>query len=215
MQDIVILGAGGHARETLDVLQAVNADGRRYHVVGFLDDVPERHGTELRGHPVLGGHEWLLAREHADVRYVVGIGSGRAKAALTRRLDAAGRVAAVLVHPDARVAHGAELGPGVILTAGVLLGCDVRLGAHTYVNLGASVSHDCVVGAYCHLAPGVRLAGNVRVGDGCELGIGAVAMPGVEVGAWSLIGAGAAVVRAIPAGVIAAGVPARVLRDRP
>jgi sugar O-acyltransferase (sialic acid O-acetyltransferase NeuD family) len=215
VQDIVILGAGGHARETLDVLEALNAERRRYEVVGFLDDVAERHGTELRGLPVLGGRDWLLAPGRAAGRYVIGIGSGRAKATLAGRLDAAGRTAAVLVHPDARVPHGAELAPGVILTAGVLLGCDVRLGAHTYVNLGASVSHDCMVGAYCHLAPGVRLAGNVRLGDGCELGIGAVAMPGVEVGAWSLIGAGAAVVRPIPANVIAAGVPARVLRERP
>jgi sugar O-acyltransferase (sialic acid O-acetyltransferase NeuD family) len=215
VEECVIVGASGHARETLDVFDAINAESRRFDVLGFLDAAPERAGTELRGLPVLGGDDWLLRPERARIRYVIGIGSARVKARVAQRLAAAGRAAPVLVHPDARIAHGADLGPGVVLAAGVLLGCDVRLGAHTYVNLGASVSHDTVVGAYSHLAPGVRLAGNVVVGEGCEFGVGAVAMPGVRVGDWCMVGAGAAVVRPIPPNVTAAGVPARVLRELP
>ena len=42
---------------------------------------------------------------------------------------------------------------------------------------------------------------------------GAIVCPGVEIGADTVVGAGAVVVRDLPAGVVAGGVPARVLRE--
>lgn len=50
--------------------------------------------------------------------------------------------------------------------------------------------------------------------DGCDVGVGATILPGVTVGRGAQIGAGAVVAEDVPAGAIAAGVPARVLRHR-
>jgi len=52
----------------------------------------------------------------------------------------------------------------------------------------------------------------VRIGVNCWIGAGALIMPGVTVGDNSVIAAGAVVTRNIPPNVIAAGVPAKVLR---
>jgi len=54
----------------------------------------------------------------------------------------------------------------------------------------------------------------VDVGAGCDIGIGAILLPGARIGAGAQIGAGAIVTGEIPGGMIAAGVPARVLRRR-
>lgn len=54
----------------------------------------------------------------------------------------------------------------------------------------------------------------VRIEDDADLGIGAIVLPGVTIGRGAQIGAGAVVTRDVPPYTVAAGSPARVLRER-
>jgi sugar O-acyltransferase (sialic acid O-acetyltransferase NeuD family) len=213
--DIVIIGTGGHAREVLDVLEAMNAESPRYRPLGFLDDAPERHGVEVRGLPVLGGLDWIHQRADGGLHYVLGIGAPAARRQVTGRLSGAGRAARPLVHPTSLVGRDVALGEGSVLTAGTILTTAIRVGRHVHLNLAATVSHDCELGDYATLAPGTHLAGNVRLGEGCEVGLGAVVLQGVAIGEWTVVGAGAVVNRALPSNATAVGVPARVIKQRP
>jgi maltose O-acetyltransferase len=60
---------------------------------------------------------------------------------------------------------------------------------------------------------GRELARPIRIGNRVWLGAGAIVCPGVTIGDGSTIGAGSVVVRDIPAHVVAAGNPCRVLRS--
>jgi len=55
----------------------------------------------------------------------------------------------------------------------------------------------------------------VVIEDGADLGVGCIVLPGVSIGRGAQIGAGAVVTRDVPAYAVAAGSPARVLRERP
>jgi len=203
---IVIVGAGGHGRELLDVVEAVNDDASqpdgRWNFLGFLDDgAPDTMG---RG-PVLGPVGLLV---ELDVEYVVGVGDPRVR----QRIDQmSARQAAVLVHPSASVGPDVVLGPGTVLTAGSRVTNHVRTGRHVHLNLNATASHDSVLGDYVTLNPGASVAGGVLLGDGVTIGMGAVVTQQRRVGAWATVGAGAVVVRDLPGGVTAVGVPARPL----
>jgi acetyltransferase-like isoleucine patch superfamily enzyme len=54
----------------------------------------------------------------------------------------------------------------------------------------------------------------VTIGDGADIGASAVVLPGCTIGEMAVVGAGAVVTRDVPAYAVAAGNPARVLRQR-
>ena len=91
--------------------------------------------------------------------------------------------------------------------------------AHVYVGDDVQIGPNVTIATAGHpLDPayrrtGMQFAVDIHIGDGAWIGAGSILLPGVSVGAGSVIGAGSVVTRDIPAGVLAAGIPCRVLRE--
>jgi sugar O-acyltransferase (sialic acid O-acetyltransferase NeuD family) len=211
---LVVVGAGGHGREVLDVVDARRASGdTRYEVVGMVADRADADLLVRRGVRHLGVVDELVAGPlpgvPAGTVLVVAIGDPVSRDALVRRLGAAGWAwADALVHPAASIGADVELGEGVVVSAGARVTTNVRIGDHAQLNVNAVVSHDCRVEAHATLSPGALVNGTVHLGTGAFLGTGAIVTPGRRVGDWAVVGAGAVVVRDVPERVTAIGVPA-------
>lgn len=207
MTRVVIVGAGGHARELLDILDRCPG----LEAVGFVSEEASEHGTSVCGLPVLGGLDRLegLVRPEktgSPVRVVLGVGSPAVK----QRWAADPRVAPlpILVDPSAITSRRSlYLGSGVVLCANAIISNHVTLGDHVHVNRGAQVAHDCTVGSYTHLAPGSVMSGRCHVGAMCEIGANATILPGVSVGDRCVVGAGAVVAGDLPPGTVVAAEP--------
>jgi sugar O-acyltransferase (sialic acid O-acetyltransferase NeuD family) len=204
MRDIVIVGAGGFAREALDVIEAVSASremaGEGWRFIGFLDD--GRPNTYGRG-PIIGP---LSDLDRLQVSYVIGIGNPRVR----KRVDeSADLEAAVLVHPDATLGPDVELGPGSIVTAGVRMTSHIRIGRHVHLNLNSTVGHDAVLHDYVTVNPLAAISGEVTLLEGVTIGTNGAVNQQRTVGAWTIVGAGAVVVKDLPPNIVATGVPAR------
>ncbi|MGH1565500.1 acyltransferase [Mumia sp. DW29H23] len=133
-----------------------------------------------------------------------------------------------------------EIGPQVFLEPGVWItgGPEARIsiGEGTFLNLGVMVaaSQRVEIGAHCMLAngclvtdsahrfddpdvpvpwQGFRSKGPTRIGDDCWLGANVVVTSGVTIGERCVIGANSVVTRDVPAFSVAAGAPARVVRE--
>lgn len=108
----------------------------------------------------------------------------------------------------------------------------ISIGDRTFINVDALMIDvvPIAIGADCQIGPRVQLltaahpidpdarrnrweyGKPITIADNVWLGGGAIVCPGVRIGEDTVVGAGSVVTRTLPAGVVAAGVPARVLR---
>lgn len=197
---LVIIGVGAHAAVVCD---AALAAGR--HVAAFF----YAGSTDVRSIfdiPVLKSEADL---PH-DAEFIVGIGHTeyRRKAAELRR-----RFVSV-VHPRAVIARDVSLGAGTFVGAGAVINVGARIGDHCIVNTNAAIEHDCTLEDYVNIAPRVAVGGRVFIGEGAVVSIGATVLERRRIEAGALVGAHALVVNDVPAGMVAFGVPAKVIRRR-
>ena len=102
--------------------------------------------------------------------------------------------------------------PGCWLTFGP--GAEIHIGRECFLNRGTMLA------AHRHDDPhepitrqGFEPGEPVRIGSNVWFGVNCVVTPGVVIGDRAVIGANSVVTKDVPAGTIAAGVPAKVIRE--
>src|SRR3954453_9015327 len=128
MVDLLLIGAGGFAREAAEAVRAINAVTSRWRLLGFLDDDRSLQGTRRGGLPVLGPIDAI--RDHPAARLI--ICSGRPDNYVSRRriadrLRLAEDRYATVVHPTASVGSTCAIGRGSVVMAHACLTADVEV----------------------------------------------------------------------------------------
>lgn len=204
--EIVVIGAGGHAKVCIELLRAMGENVA--YCVG-AGDGPD-HCLDV---PVVNGDEHIaLLRSEGYSRVFVAIGANGLRDRLARLSLSQGYSLVNAISPRAVVSPSATLGAGVAVMAGAVINANAVIGDLAIINTGATIDHDCQIGVAAHIAPQCAVAGNVVIGKYSFLGIGSRVIPEVEVGERVTIGAGGVVIANIEAGVTAVGVPARNIK---
>ncbi len=208
---LIILGTGGNALDTLDVIESINALRATWEVAGFLDD-GRPAGSSYLDLPVLGGlPEASRFPHHAFINAIGSDRSFRRRPEILASTRLHVEQFATLVHAGASVSSRAHLGCGVSVNHGVTIAGNVRVGHHVTLCPGCIIGHDTVIEDYAMVAPGAVVSGFVRLGAGCYVGAGAVIRQQLSIGKAALVGMGAVVVKPVADGLTVIGNPARPL----
>ena len=186
---ILLVGAGGHCRACVDVIELAGM----FEIAGIVDRPGAGPGAPVLGYPVLGTDEDLpeLRKRYDFALVTVGqIKTPAVRMRLFERLKSVGFECPAIQSPRAYVSRHAQLGAGTIVMHDAVINAGATVGENCIINTKALIEHDAVIGAHCHISTGAVINGEVRIGAGTFFGSNAVSVQGIAIRAGSFVPAG-------------------------
>ncbi len=126
------------------------------------------------------------------------------------------------IEPGAIIRDTAEIGNNCVIMMGAVINLGAVIGENTMIDMNVVVGGRVIIGKHCHIGAGAVLAGvieppsaqPVMIGDNVMIGANAVVLEGVRVGNNAVIAAGSIVTADVPEDMVAAGVPAKIIKRR-
>ncbi len=208
MKKLIIVGAGGFARELVDWIEDINDVTPTWDLLGFIDDYPDALvGTHCKYKIIGTVKDWLPSD---DESFVCGLAFPEVKKKVVGILESRGAKFVSIVHPTAIISDSAQIGEGVVITPRSGVNADAFVGDFVSI-LESGIGHDARVGAFSTLSGRVNINGHVSVGESVYIGCAASIAPGKTVGDGASISIGSVVISNVKPGTTVYGNPAKVI----
>lgn len=188
---IILIGAGGHTRACIDVIEQHGG----YKIAGLVG-MPEEMDTRHLGYPVIATDDDLpqLVKDYPSALVTVGqIQTPDHRIRLYQQANKLGFELPAIIAPGAHVSRHATIGSGCIVMHGAIVNAGASVGNNCIINTCALLEHDVTVEDHCHISTGTILNGDVHIGAGSFVGSGCVIKEGVTLGKRCIVGMGLSV----------------------
>ena len=195
---LLLVGAGGHARACIDVIEA-----QGQFVLRGLIGLAQEIGAQQLGYSVLGADTDLKELISTNPYALVGIGQiadCAPRISAFERLCALGFELPTVVSPHAYVSRHAHIGPGTVVMHGAVVNAGARVGANCLIHTHAIIEHDVSIGDHCHISTSTVVNGAVQIGSSCFVGSASALREGISLGDGAFIAMGLTVRHDISAG---------------
>jgi len=188
MDNIILVGAGGHARACIDVIELYG----HFKIAGLI----EKEGNDnqnILGYPVIGTDEDLQHLRQKYKRTLVTVGqiiSPKIRIKIFELLMELDYKLPVIVSPRAYVSKHARIGEGTIVMHNAIVNANAKIGKNCIINSNALIEHDAIIGDHCHIATGAIINGEVTVNRESFIGSGTITKQCISIGRNCIIGAG-------------------------
>ncbi len=205
---MIIVGAGGFAKEISEVIAELNIFDNLF----YFDNV-NNYPTDYKvfnKYELVSEIDIVKEKFKKDNRFVLGLGNPFFREQFTQQLTQLGGKLTSIISPLAKIAkNNVTIGKGATILHYSTIGPGASIGEGALIYHNVQITHDCLIGNYVELSPNAVLLGNVKLGDYVRVGANATILPRLSVGNKAVVGAGAVVTTGIEDLSTVAGVPAR------
>lgn len=189
MKNIILIGAGGHAKSCIDVIE--NNINDIFVISGLIDEQKSNKIINNK-YKILGKDIDLKSlKKKFDYAFVAfgHIKKFKLREKMFKNLLSLGYKLPTIISKNAILSKNTVFGKGTIVMHGVIINSNVNIGDNCIINTHSTIEHDVSIGNNCHIAPGAILNGGVEVEDNCFIGSGSVIKENVKILKNSIIGA--------------------------
>lgn len=188
MEDIVLVGYGGHAKSVADCIVRQN----KYCIAGYID-----LKQCISPYKYLGTDSVLETIYERGVRNAVlsigYLGNSDIREKLYNKIKSIGFELPIIIDPSAVVSETAEISEGTFVGKNSVINAEAKIGKMAIINTCALVEHECVIEDFAHVAVAATLCGQVTVEKAAFIGAGATVIQGKTIPARQIVPAGAVI----------------------
>ena len=177
---IIIVGAGGFAREVLGYIFTEKIAGIYNQIKGIIIDGYQKNDCLPYGLPYLGSI--LEYNPTAEELFLVCIGENPGRRQVIELLKSRGAMFFTYISVSSYINSTAKIGDGVIIAPFCIVNANVMLGNYALLNSYSAVGHDSIVGTHSILYPYAAINGGCQVGDNLIMGTRATIFPKTKLG---------------------------------
>lgn len=208
MKNILIIGAGGHARPVMSTIRGIG----QWNIVGVIDLNFHGQSEVIMSAPILGGIDKIYDYDPSKTDLAIASGDNLLRSNMQQMSDLDQYHFPNLVHPTAYVDKFSTMGLGNFIGPFAYIGSMVRIGNGNLINTRASIDHEVVLGNFTQLAPSSVVCGRSTIGDKVLIGANATILDGLKIADETVVGAGAVIIESICIkGRTYVGVPGKTL----
>jgi len=188
MDEIIIIGSGGHARSCIDVIECSGL----FRIAGLVEK-NNNNRKNNSGYSIIGSDNDLpkLRLKYKYALVAVGqIKSPKTRLRLFNMLLNLKYTLPVIISPKAYVSKNSNISSGSIIMHDVIINSNASVGRNCIINSKALIEHDAFIGNNCHIATGAIINGKVRIDDNTFIGSGVITKQSIQIGNNCVIGAG-------------------------
>jgi len=191
MQNILIIGGGGHCKSVIDVIEST----REYKIYGIID-IKEKVGQKVLGYKIIGTDEDLEKyRNDIELAFIaIGfINSVELRIKIYNKLKQLNFKLPVIISPLAYVSKHSFIEEGTIIMHYAVINAGAKVGKNCIINTKAIIEHDAIIEDFCHISTGAIINGGVIVGKSSFIGSNATTKQYIKIPENSFIKAGTVV----------------------
>jgi sugar O-acyltransferase (sialic acid O-acetyltransferase NeuD family) len=167
--EIILVGAGGHCRSCIDVIELEG----KFSIAGIVDRPGVVTDDKILGYPVLGTDDDLTKLRDQFEHALVTVGQIRTAAVRIKLYDmliSFGFQLPVIQSPLAYVSKHAHVGKGTIVMHQAIVNAGARIGCNGILNTKALIEHNAFIDDHCHVSTGAIVNGGASIGKGSFIG---------------------------------------------
>lgn len=212
MKKCIIVGAGTYGQVYAKYLS------EEYDILGYVDDDEDIINQEIEGYKVLGTVGLLFEPQGFDLESTcvfVPIGNNLTRNQLLNRISSFGYETPSFIHKTVILDSTVEINDPVYILPGTNIMPFTKIARNVMISMGVNIAHHVIIAEGCFFSQGSNVGASIVIEDLAYMGIASTLMTGVKrIGENSLVGAGAVVIKDVPAHVVVAGVPAKIIKTK-
>ncbi len=188
MNNLLLIGNGGHAISCIDVIEVEN----KYKIIGIVSKENEVENKKIL-YPNVGTDEDLKKLFEKTKNAFIGIGfikNSEIRLKIFNNLKSIGFDLPTIVSPNSYIAKSSKINEGTILMHKSIINSEVKIGSNCIINTGSIIEHEVIIGDNVHVSTSTVINGAVQVGSGSFIGSNSVIQEGVKIGDNCIVAAG-------------------------